>query len=276
MMANQLNQREQRAMENDRQYRNNLLAQRDREWTTPNATSAAGYDAQRGIAELPWTKGMTPAEQERINLERERIKAIQGNPLLGGGGGSGFLASAARHAESETKRKQDAEGAASILNAMTEAALGEVAMPTLKERLDAGSDNSNWFGGLTSGNAEKAASAMAGLGPQPAWYGSDRAVQGTQQWFNTNRNQFLKAAAQRALLNKPELSAFATWDEQQGRWVPNYKPTPFLGGAWMQPSTQVQQPTVAPTVQTNVPTIQTNTPVVSPFNVGGYSFTPIQ
>lgn len=63
----------QNAMNQDYGYRNNLLAQQDRQWNTPNATSIAQIGGQKEIAAYPWTRGITPAEQANLELGKKSL-----------------------------------------------------------------------------------------------------------------------------------------------------------------------------------------------------------
>jgi hypothetical protein len=317
MMANQLNQREQRAMENDRQYRNNLLAQRDREWTTPNATSMAGYQNQREIARMPWDLGMTPGERERIDLERRRIDAMERNPFLGGRANP-LLDDIYRTREREMQLQSKANAAADQMNASLNSKFSQLALPRLKERMDAGTDNpGKWtfgFGGMTGANAEAAAKGILGLDVPPDWLDTGTVSSKTKEWWNSPSNTLkydLKNLAARQLAEEfPEMIPYVQWDSKRQKFVPKSQigtlgSDSWLGGAFGgalggsgQPVQKLPHrpapapdhadaaldnlilPDVPPPANTNrllqPLNVRTNAPTISPFNVGGYSFTPIQ
>jgi hypothetical protein len=66
------------ALNQDYGYRNNALAQQgriaDMQWNTPNATQGQQFALQREISQLPWTQGMTPAEQAHNELLRAQME----------------------------------------------------------------------------------------------------------------------------------------------------------------------------------------------------------
>lgn len=73
----ELKQRQRQSDQQNDLARNQLMQQgriADMQWNTPNATSVNQFAAQRDVAKMPWTMGITPEQAAQNDLARESLK----------------------------------------------------------------------------------------------------------------------------------------------------------------------------------------------------------